>query len=96
MTSQTSVKRKHVIDPSAWISGISYFIGCIVAGGSHILSEILNNKAAMILLPLSYVAFIAAVMLIQRYMKKSLLASTFGKPQTLVTSGIFALSLIHI
>ncbi|MEO9167246.1 MAG: isoprenylcysteine carboxylmethyltransferase family protein [Aestuariivirga sp.] len=85
-------KRKHVIDPSAWISGISYFIGCIVAGGSNILGEILNNKGAMILLPLSYAAFIASVMLIQRHMKKSLLASTFGKPQTLVTSGIFAWS----
>ena len=46
----------------------------------------------MILLPLSYVAFIASVMLIQRHMKKSLLSSTFGKPQTLVTSGIFAWS----
>ena len=56
------------------------------------MAEILNNKAAMILLPLSYVAFIASVMLIQRHMKKSLLASTFGKPQTLVTSGIFAWS----
>jgi protein-S-isoprenylcysteine O-methyltransferase Ste14 len=85
-------KRKHIIDPSAWISGISYFIGCIIAGGSNILGEILNNKGAMILLPLSYVAFIASVMLIQRHMKKSLRASTFGTPQHLVTNGIFAWS----
>ena len=85
-------KRKHVIDPSAWVSGISYFIGCIVAGGSNILGAIFSNPGAMILLPLSYLAFIASVMLIQRHMKKSLLSSTFGKPQTLVTSGIFAWS----
>ena len=84
--------RKHLIDPSAWISGISYFLGCIVAGGSNILGAIFNNTGALILLPLSYVAFIASVMLIQRHMKKSLRASTFGTPQRLVTNGIFAWS----
>ena len=84
--------RKHVIDPSAWISGISYFTGCVVAGGTNILGAMLNSFWAMILLPLSYVAFIASVMLIQRHMKKSLRASTFGTPQELVTSGIFAWS----
>ena len=84
--------RKHVIDPSAWISGVSYFAGCIVAGGTNILGAILSSFWALILLPLSYVAFIGAVMLIQRHMKKSLRASTFGTPQELVTSGIFAWS----
>ena len=84
--------RKHVIDPSAWISGISYFTGCVTAGGSNISGGILSSFWAMILLPLSYVAFIGAVMLIQRHMRKSLRASTFGTPEELVTSGIFAWS----
>ena len=85
-------KRKHLIDPSAWISGLSYFTACVVAGGPNILGAVLNNIWAIILLPLSYVVFIACVMLIQRHMKKSLRASTFGTPQELVTSGIFAWS----
>ena len=90
--SEPAQRRKHFIDPSAWISGISYFIACVVAGGANILGAIFSNFWAMLLLPLSYVAFIASVMLIQRHMKKSLRASTFGTPKHLVTNGIFAWS----
>ena len=85
-------KRKHIIDPSAWISGVSYFIGAVIAGGDHMLGTVSASRAAIIAIPLSYLAFIALVVLIQRQMHKSLRATTFGTPQQLVTSGIFAFS----
>jgi len=85
-------KRPLAIAASAWITGVSYFIGCVVAGGDHIFSVAMANRSSLVLIPLSYAAFIASVMLIQRYMQLSLTSANFGTPQKLVTTGIFAWS----
>lgn len=79
------------IDLSAWISGLSYGLGiCLAANG--LATAIVNNSTALWLLPASYLSFLLSVLLIQRHMRLSLTASTFGKPQALVTSGIFRYS----
>lgn len=80
------------IDLSAWISGISYSLGVFLAGGGKIASAIASGSSLLWLLPASYVLFLASVLLIQRHMRLSMLASTFGAPRRLVTSGIFKYS----
>ena len=65
---------------------------CIVAGGTDILGTIWAHPWSMLLIPLSYAAFIASVMLIQRQMNLSLASANFGTPQKLVTTGVFAYS----
>jgi protein-S-isoprenylcysteine O-methyltransferase Ste14 len=84
--------RASVIDLSAWISGLSYAAGLALVGPARIASEIVNGDAKLLLLPLAYGIFLASVLIIQRHMRLSLLANTFGQPQRLVTSGIFKYS----
>lgn len=79
------------IDLSAWISGLSYAVGVSLAS-DRLADAILNSSPLLWLLPASYLAFLLSVLLIQRHMRLSLTASTFGKPQALVTSGIFRYS----
>ena len=55
-------------------------------------ATIASGSALLWLLPMAYLAFLLSVLLLQRHMRLSLTASTFGKPQQLVTSGIFRYS----
>jgi len=76
------------IDLSAWISGLSYTLGvCLASQG--LMQALMIGTPLLWLLPASYLLFLLSVLLIQRHMRLSLTASTFGKPQALVTSGIF-------
>lgn len=84
--------RASVIDLSAWLSGLSYAAGLALIGPVRIESEIVNGRPALFLLPLTYLAFLMSVLLIQRHMRFSLLANTFGSPQRLVTGGVFQYS----
>jgi protein-S-isoprenylcysteine O-methyltransferase Ste14 len=84
--------RASVIDLSAWLSGLSYATGLAFIGRARLESEIVNAGSALLLLPLAYIAFLVSVLMIQRHMRLSLLANTFGSPQRLVTSGIFQYS----
>lgn len=80
------------IDLSAWLSGLAYGLGIALTGGESIAAALAEGSPFLWLLPASYLAFLLAVLLIQRHMRLSLLASSFGKPANLVTSGIFRLS----
>ncbi len=84
--------RAAVIDLSAWLSGLSYAAGLALVGPEQLASEITHGGMALFLLPLAYAAFLAIVLIIQRHMRLSLLANTFGSPQRLVTGGIFQYS----
>lgn len=79
------------IDLSAWISGLSYGLGLLLAADA-LAATIASGSALLWLLPMAYLAFLLSVLLLQRHMRLSLTASTFGKPQQLVTSGIFRYS----
>jgi protein-S-isoprenylcysteine O-methyltransferase Ste14 len=81
--------RAHWIDPSAWISGAVFAIGVVMADPGNLVEEILVRRPGMYLIPAAYAAFIFAVLLVQRSMRKSMLASTFGAPQRLTTTGVF-------
>ncbi len=84
--------RASFIDISAWISGLSYAAGLALVGPAQISLEIMDGGAELLILPLAYAIFLASVLVIQRHMRLSLLANTFGSPQQLVTSGIFQYS----
>ncbi len=84
--------RASLIDLSAWLSGLSFAAGLAFAGPARIEQELVNGNPWLLVLPLAYVTFLAIVLVIQRHMRLSLLANTFGSPQHLVTSGIFQFS----
>lgn len=81
-----------VIDLSAWISGLSYAAGFALAGQAGFAYVIANVATVLPVLAIAYAAFLVTVLIIQRHMRLSLLANTFGSPQRLVTSGIFQYS----
>jgi protein-S-isoprenylcysteine O-methyltransferase Ste14 len=85
-------QRAHWIDPSAWISGFAFAAGVVMADPGKIIEEILARGPGLYLIPISYAAFLLAVLLIQRHMRKSMLASTFGQAQQLTASGVFRFS----
>ena len=85
-------ERTSFIDLSAWISGLSYLAGLALVGPSRIAAEIASGGPGLYLLPAAYVLFIAIVLMVQRHMHLSLLASSFGAPPQLVTSGVFLYS----
>jgi protein-S-isoprenylcysteine O-methyltransferase Ste14 len=84
--------RASFIDLSAWISGLSYAAGLALVGPERILTTLLTGGYSLLALPAAYAVFLMSVLIIQRHMRLSLLANTFGSPQRLVTSGIFQYS----
>jgi protein-S-isoprenylcysteine O-methyltransferase Ste14 len=78
--------------PSSWISWASYWSGFVLAAGpgANGLESLDALEVAVLLLAAA--AFFASVILIQRHMKLSLLANSFGSPNALVTSGPFEYS----
>lgn len=91
-SNNNSEARPHWIDPSAWISGLVFAAGILLAGGEAIGHTIAARGAGLYLIPATYSGFLLSVLAIQRHMRKSMLASTFGTPQQLTTGGIFKYS----
>jgi protein-S-isoprenylcysteine O-methyltransferase Ste14 len=80
------------IDASAWVSGLSYSTGFVFAGPAKINAAVSSDWTVVPVLALAFAAFLASVLAIQRHMRLSVLASTFGAPKRLVTSGVFQYS----
>lgn len=81
-----------LIDLSAWIAGASFCSGIYFASAATTRPEPRLDSAGPYILMAAVAAFFLSVLLIQRHMRLSLRASTFGKPAHLVTSGIFRVS----
>jgi protein-S-isoprenylcysteine O-methyltransferase Ste14 len=84
--------RASKIDLSAWISGLSYTFGIVLVAHERINVTPDQSSAITFGLIACLAAFFIAVLAIQKYMRLSLLANTFGAPAQLVTSGIFKYS----
>jgi protein-S-isoprenylcysteine O-methyltransferase Ste14 len=84
--------RPHLVDPSALISGAAFAAGVVLSDPGRIIDEIFARGPGMYVIPAAYAAFLLVVLFIQRHMRKSLLASSFGQPQRLTTSGVFKYS----
>jgi protein-S-isoprenylcysteine O-methyltransferase Ste14 len=85
-------RRTSKIDLSAWISGVSYTLGLVFVAHDRINVSPNQSPAITIGLAASVIAFFVAVMLIQKHMRLSLRATTYGAPAQLVTTGIFQYS----
>ena len=75
----------------AWVSGLSFGAGLITAGSSRVSDGILNGQALNIVAA-AFAAFLLIVLAIQRHMRFSMFANSFGSPSRLATDGIFRYS----
>lgn len=80
------------IDLSAWLSGASFAAGMMFALSPGMAADILSAGPGFRIIACSFAIFLATVLLIQRHMRLSLLANSFGSPHRLVTSGPFRVS----
>jgi len=80
------------IDGSSWVAWASYYAGFVIAGSPQTNARILGLGWEVAILVGAIAAFFVAILFIQRHMKFSLLANTYGLPNHLVTDGVFAYS----
>jgi protein-S-isoprenylcysteine O-methyltransferase Ste14 len=80
------------IDRSSWVSWATFVIGAEMARGAGFGAELKTGGPGLLIVAGSIAVFFVLVLLIQRHMRLSLLANTFGEPQQLVTSGVFRYS----
>lgn len=77
------------IELSAYVAGLSYFLGLLLVGEQKLTS---SSPITLIILAACFLAFLISVVVIQGRMGFAPSANTFGKPQHLVTTGIFQYS----
>ena len=77
------------IELSAYVAGLSYFLGLLLVGDQRLTSA---SPLVLIILAGCFLAFLISVVAIQGRMGFAPSANTFGKPQHLVTAGIFQYS----
>ena len=75
----------------AWTSGLSFGSGLFAAGSSRVTEGILNGQALHIATA-AFAVFLVLVLSIQRQMRLSIFADSFGAPQRLVQDGVFRYS----
>lgn len=80
------------IDRSSWVSWASFLVGAEMARGHGFGAELKGGGPGLVVMAVSIAVFFVLVVVIQRHMRLSLLANTFGQPQQLVTSGWFRYS----
>lgn len=80
------------VDRSSWVSWASFAVGIELAREHGFGAELKSGGPGLLLVAGAIGLFFVLVLLIQRHMRLSLLANTFGEPQQLVTSGWFRYS----
>jgi protein-S-isoprenylcysteine O-methyltransferase Ste14 len=80
------------IDLSAWISGLSFAAGLYIADLDHATEALHQNSQVGSVMFAAIAIFFGLIMLIQRHMRFSVRATSYGEPQRLVTDGIFKYS----
>ena len=80
------------IDASSWVSWASYYTGFVLAFSPRTEAALAQLGWQAALLAGAIAAFFVAILFIQRHMKFSLLANTYGTPARLVTDGVFGYS----
>ena len=82
------------IDLSSWVSWTCYGLGfgLAVVLAPEMASDLRSGGVGATVLTGSVAAFFALILLVQHQMSVSLRKSSFGRPQQLVTDGIFAAS----
>ena len=80
------------IDSSSWVSWAAYYAGFVLAGSPQTTQTVTRMGWEVGVLVAAIAAFFVSILFIQRHMKFSLLANTYGSPNHLVTDGVFAYS----
>lgn len=80
------------ICPSSWVSWSCYALGLTMALDAVALMDIAKGRIGAAVLATSILLFFVSASLVQRHMRLSLLSSSYGKPQTLTTGGVFGVS----
>jgi len=80
------------ICPSSWVSWSCYGLGLVLALKPAALMDIATGGTGAAVLATSILLFFVSASLVQRYMRLSLLSSSYGKPQTLTTGGVFGVT----
>ncbi len=80
------------IELSAYVAGVSYFSGVMLTGEKAILTALEQTPSVFLILAACFAAFLLSVVIIQGRMGFAASANTFGKPNQLVTGGIFQYS----
>ncbi|MCH9807399.1 MAG: isoprenylcysteine carboxylmethyltransferase family protein [Alphaproteobacteria bacterium] len=80
------------VDSSSWISWACYSVGFVLAASPSAAQDMRGGGLGVAVLLTSVAAFFIATLLIQRHMRLSLAASSFGHPAQLVTDGVFRYS----
>ncbi len=78
--------------PSSWVSWVCYWVAFGFASRGEIGQELVANGTGPYIVAGGLALFFAAVVAIQRQMRLSLRANSYGMPQKLVTSGVFRYS----
>ncbi len=80
------------VDRSSWVSWATFVVGAEMARDAGFGVELKHGGQGLLVVAGAVAVFFVLVLLIQRHMRLSLLASTYGEPQQLVTSGWFRYS----
>lgn len=80
------------IDASSWVSWASYYTGFVLAFSPRTEAALAQLGWQAAVLTSAIAAFFVSILFIQRHMKFSLLANTYGTPARLVTNGVFGYS----
>jgi protein-S-isoprenylcysteine O-methyltransferase Ste14 len=80
------------IDLSAWVSGLSFVAGVYMANLDHAATVVTQTPWTGATILVAFAIFFGLILLIQRHMRFSLTATTYGQPPRLVTSGVFSYS----
>lgn len=80
------------IDRSSWVSWASFVVGVEMARGHGLGADLESGGTGLLVVGAAVTVFFVLVIVIQRHMRLSLLANSFGQPQQLVTSAWFGYS----
>ncbi len=80
------------ICPSSWVSWSCYGLGLAFALTPSALLDISTGGLGAAILATSILLFFVSASLVQRFMRLSLLSSSYGQPQTLTTGGVFGVT----
>ena len=80
------------ICPSSWVSWSSYGLGLALAFSPAMAGELAAGGVGAAVLATSILLFFFSASMVQRYMKLSLLSSSYGLPKKLTTGGVFGVT----
>lgn len=80
------------ICPSSWVSWSSYGLGMAMAFSPAMAGELAAGGVGAAVLATSILLFFVSASMIQRYMRLSLLSSSYGQPSELTTGGVFGVT----